>query len=159
MKRLVVLFLMFVLSLPMLAQSVETPQPQPTPVSEKNHNFFLNKWNTSLFAAQAGGAIYSAKEWNGVLSYYIPDAHEWNSQLQRQYWTSFATMGAVDGIAYGFHKAHFKGHHVVERIVLAAGVGGLFWNGMRNKNAYDKTDCDKGQEEGNQFLISHFCHK
>jgi hypothetical protein len=160
-KAILLMFATLFLSLSMMAQdAAPTPTPSsPAPAAkvEKSHNFFLNKWNTPLFAAQAGAAIYSAKEWNGVLSYYIPEGNQWQSQLHRQYWTTFATMGAVDGLAFGFHKAHFKGHHVVERIVLAIGAGGLVWNGKRNKNAYDKTDCDKGREEGNQFLITHFC--
>jgi hypothetical protein len=140
----------------MHAQSANIPD---APVANfKAHNFFWDKFNTPLLFGQAGGAVLAAKEWNGVLSYYIPDTHELNSQLQHSYEKTFAIMAGVDGIAYGFHKARFRGHHVLERFVMLAGAGGLYWNGVRNKHAYDKSDCDRGHEEGNGFLISHFCH-
>ncbi|HEV7672996.1 MAG TPA: hypothetical protein VGQ12_00555 [Candidatus Angelobacter sp.] len=124
---------------------------------KKDHNFFDWK-NDAIFASQAGGAVVASKEWNGVLSYYIPDFNEWRSQLHQSYKSNFAIVVAVDGIGYGFHKARFPHHHLIERLVMISGSGLLYWNAVRNKHNYDKTDCDKGREEGNQFLISHFCH-
>jgi hypothetical protein len=144
-------------AMPMHAQTL-ADAPAPKSVEAHAHNFFWDKFNTPLLLGQAGGAVLAAKEWNGVLSYYIPDTHELNSQLQHSYEKTFAIMAGVDGLAYGFHKAHFRGHHVLERLTMLAGAGGLYWNGVRNKHAYDKSDCDRGREEGDGFLVSHFCY-
>lgn len=154
MKHAVLLFLMFrLLSLPMLAQSAETPNPVPTPtptvIVQKDHNFFLNKINTPVFFVQAGGAFWQAREINGNASSFTTPGF-WHRYLPNAYREAFAEMLAGDAVAYGFHKAHFKHHHLVERVVTWGTAGALYITANRNLRAYNKADCD--------FGLQQFCH-
>lgn len=150
------------MSLPSLAQNLPdapTPKPQsvvdlplipliPVP-QQKDHNFFWNKINTPVFIAQAGGAFFMARELNGNASNFTTPSF-WHRYLPNAYRESFAVMVAGDGIAYGFHKASFKHHKLIERGVLFATAAGLYITAERNRKAYNQSDCN--------FGLQQFCH-
>lgn len=171
MKRVVLLFLLFVFALPMFAQTAPEPQadqpkvaaPAPTPAvtpapapeakpavnCEKNHNFFVNKINTPIFIVQAAGAFWQAREVNGNASEFTTPSM-WHRYLPNAYREAFAEMGVGLGVAYGFHKAHFKHHKLYERITLGVTAGALYITANRYLKAYNIQDCREG--------LTQFCH-
>lgn len=133
-----------------VAQTVTLPTLPDAPKPAKDHNFFLNGWNTPIIVSQAGGAFFMARELNGNASSFTTPGF-WHRYLPNAYRESFAVMAAGDGIAYGFHKAKFKGHHWVERGVMVGTASALYITGIRNRRAYNQADCNFGELE--------FCHK
>ena len=140
MKRLFS-FLLLAFAMPTFAQvAPDGPEPKP------EHNFFLNVWNTPIILSQAGGAFFMAREINGNASSFT--AHSfWHRYLPNAYRESFAVMAAGDGIAYGFHKARFRGHRWVERGVMIGTAAGLIVTGIRQRRAYNQGDCDLGAKQ------------
>lgn len=154
MKKAIVLMLATLfLSLSLMAQDAApspTPSsPAPAASTEKSHNFFVNKINTPVFFVQAAGAFWQAREINGNASNFTTQSF-WHRYLPNAYREAFAEMAAGDAIAYGFHKAHFKGHKWVERGILFGTAAALYITANRNLKAYNKTDCDGG--------LQQFCH-